>query len=213
MSWQPGSNGRLASGFADIATMREQGMTIGVGLDDQACTDISDPWQNMRMGMYGLRAQTGDPLSMMPEEMLRLHTLGSADVLGIEDRVGSLEVGKFADFLVVEPAQAGHRAALAPDPQLRARLRPAQPRGGLHRRAPRERGRRIDQSARRGGLAAAARVPAAHRRGARPPAVAASPQRRARSALTHCQAHQPAPPRCDDGVQVPTFRPNTYAIS
>jgi len=103
MSWQPGSNGRLASGFADIATMREHGMTIGVGLDDQACTDISDPWQNMRIGMYGLRAQTGDPLSMMPEEMLRLHTLGSATVLGIDDRVGSLEVGKYADFLVVDP--------------------------------------------------------------------------------------------------------------
>jgi 5-methylthioadenosine/S-adenosylhomocysteine deaminase len=103
MSWQPASNGRLASGIANIPRIRERGMTIGVGLDDQACTDVSDPWQNMRIGIYQQRATTGDPNSMSPAEMLRLHTRGSAEVLGIADRVGSLEPGKFADFLVVDP--------------------------------------------------------------------------------------------------------------
>lgn len=103
MSWQPASNGRLASGVADLPRMRAQGMTIGVGLDDQACTDISDPWQNMRIGIFQQRAATGDPNSMSPADMLRLHTRGSAEVLGISDRVGSLEPGKFADFVVVDP--------------------------------------------------------------------------------------------------------------
>lgn len=103
MSWQPASNGRLASGIADIPRMRERGMTIGVGLDDQACTDVADPWQNMRIGIYAQRAATGDPRVMMPRDMLRMHTLGSAEVLGLADRVGSLEPGKFADFLVVDP--------------------------------------------------------------------------------------------------------------
>jgi len=103
MSWQPASNGRLASGVAAVPEMLELGMRIGMGLDDQACTDVSDPWQNMRMGMYMQRARTHDPLSMMPERVLRLHTLGSATVMGVADRVGSLEVGKFADFVVVDP--------------------------------------------------------------------------------------------------------------
>lgn len=103
MSWQPASNGRLASGVADIPRMRERGMTIGVGLDDQACTDVSDPWQNMRIGIYAQRAATGDPRAMMPRDMLRMHTRGSAEVLGIADRVGSLEPGRFADFVVVDP--------------------------------------------------------------------------------------------------------------
>jgi len=103
MSWQPASNGRLASGIADLGRIRSQGMTVGVGLDDQACTDVSDPWQNMRIGIYQQRAATGDPNAMSPAEMLRLHTLGSAQVLGIADRVGSLETGKFADFVVVDP--------------------------------------------------------------------------------------------------------------
>lgn len=103
MSWQPASNGRLASGVALVPEMLELGMKVGIGLDDQACTDVSDPWQNMRMGIAMQRARTKDPLSMMPERVLRLHTLGGAEILGVDDRVGSLEVGKFADFVVVDP--------------------------------------------------------------------------------------------------------------
>lgn len=103
MSWQPASNGRLASGTALVPEMIAMGMKVGIGLDDQACTDVSDPWQNMRMGIAMQRARTKDPLSMMPELVLRLHTLGSAEIMGVADRVGSLEVGKFADFVVVDP--------------------------------------------------------------------------------------------------------------
>lgn len=103
MSWQPASNGRLASGVALVPEMLEMGMAVGMGLDDQACTDVADPWQNMRMGMAMQRARLKDPLVMMPEQVLRLHTLGGAEIMGVADRVGSLEVGKFADFVVVDP--------------------------------------------------------------------------------------------------------------
>ncbi|HMA46449.1 MAG TPA: amidohydrolase family protein, partial [Frankiaceae bacterium] len=101
--WQPTSNGRLASGIADVPRWRELGMRVGVGLDDQACTDLSDPFQNMRMGIYLLRAARRDSAAMGVVDMLDLHTLGSAEVLGIQRDVGSLEVGKYADFLVVDP--------------------------------------------------------------------------------------------------------------
>lgn len=103
--WQPTSNGRLGSGIADVVRYRERGIRIGVGLDDQSCTDISDPFQNLRIGMYTLRASHHDAGIVMPREALRMHTLGSAEVLGIADRVGSLEVGKYADFLLVDPCR------------------------------------------------------------------------------------------------------------
>ena len=103
MSWQPVSNGRLASGTADIPAIRAAGMRIGVGLDDQACTDLSDPWQSLRTGINALRAESGDPLVMGPAEMLWLHTVGSARILGVDDRVGALEPGMLADFVVVDP--------------------------------------------------------------------------------------------------------------
>ncbi|UFS59982.1 amidohydrolase family protein [Subtercola endophyticus] len=104
MVWQPTSNGRLGSGVADIPRYRDLGMPIGVGLDDQSCTDISDPFQNMRIGMYTQRAVHQDASILLPRDMIRLHTLGSAEALGVADRVGSLEMGKFADFVVVNPS-------------------------------------------------------------------------------------------------------------
>ncbi|GAA1210476.1 amidohydrolase family protein [Pseudonocardia alaniniphila] len=105
MVWQATSNGRLGSGIADVVRYSRAGMRIGMGLDDQSCTDQSDPFGNMRIGMYTMRALHTDASVLLPREVLRMHTLGSAEVLGVADRVGSLEVGKFADFVVVD-----HRA-------------------------------------------------------------------------------------------------------
>lgn len=105
MVWLPTSNGRLASGFANIPKCRCCGMRVGVGLDDQSCTDLSDPFQNLRMGIYTQRANEKEPGAMSVYDMLHLHTLGSAEVLGVADKVGSLEVGKFGDILIVDPRQ------------------------------------------------------------------------------------------------------------
>jgi cytosine/adenosine deaminase-related metal-dependent hydrolase len=103
MVWQPTSNGRLASGFAPIRRCRELGMRVGVGLDDQSCTDTSDPFSNLRFGIYSQRAHHRDPAAMAVGDMLELHTRGSAEALGIAGDVGSLAVGRYADFLVVDP--------------------------------------------------------------------------------------------------------------
>lgn len=101
--WQPTSNGRLASGVANVPRWLDAGMRVGVGLDDQSCTDVSDPFQNLRIGIYLQRAANKDPRAMGVAQMLELHTRASAHVLGVDADVGSLEVGKFADFLVVDP--------------------------------------------------------------------------------------------------------------
>lgn len=103
--WQPTSNGRLGSGVADVVRYRAAGIDVGIGLDDQSCTDVSDPWSNMRLGLYSQRALHQDAAVLSARDVLRMHTLGSAEVLGVADRVGSLEVGKHADFVLVD-----HRA-------------------------------------------------------------------------------------------------------
>jgi len=103
MIWNPLSNGRLASGLADIAAILKSGMKVGMGIDGQASADISDPFENMRMGLYGLRMKNKDPLVMQPLDIMRLHTIGTATVLGVADQVGTLKPGKFADFLIVNP--------------------------------------------------------------------------------------------------------------
>lgn len=103
MSWQPLSNGRLGSGIADIPKYLEQGLKVGMGVDGEASADIADPFENMRMGLYFVRASYGRASIMQTIDVLRMATIGSAELMGVGDRIGSLEIGKFADFLVINP--------------------------------------------------------------------------------------------------------------
>lgn len=114
MIWNPLSNGRLASGLADIPVYLDKGVRVGMGVDGAASGDISDPFENMRMGMYGLRMQYKEASVMSPMDVLRLHTLSTAEVLGVDHLVGSLEVGKKADLLLVDPSSPASGAVFDP---------------------------------------------------------------------------------------------------
>jgi cytosine/adenosine deaminase-related metal-dependent hydrolase len=107
MSWNPLSNGRLASGTPDIVAYRKAGLRIGLGVDGQASADRADPFENMRAGLYAVRAREEDAAVLAPYDVVRMHTLGAAEVLGAADRIGSLETGKLADFLLLDPADFG----------------------------------------------------------------------------------------------------------
>ena len=107
MSWQPLSNGRLASGTADIPKYLKMGIRVGMGVDGEASADLADPFENMRTGLYAIRDKYENAGIMSPYQVLYLHTMGSADVMGIKDKVGSLERGKFADLLLINPARLG----------------------------------------------------------------------------------------------------------
>jgi cytosine/adenosine deaminase-related metal-dependent hydrolase len=74
-----------------------------MGVDGEASADIANPFENMRMGLYMIRASYGSAAVMAPADVLWMATMGSADVMGVADRIGSFEVGKYADFLVVTP--------------------------------------------------------------------------------------------------------------
>ena len=103
MVWNPLSNGRLASGLADIPRYLELGIKVGMGLDGQASTDVSDPFENMRMGLYALRMRDRHARGMQPLDILRLHTVATAKLLRLDGKIGSLSPGKYADFLIVDP--------------------------------------------------------------------------------------------------------------
>ena len=107
MSWNPLSNGRLASGVADIPKYMKMGIRVGMGVDGEASADLADPFENMRTGLYAIRDKYEDATIMSPYQVLYLHTMGSADVMGVKDKLGSLEPGKYADFLVVDPTRFG----------------------------------------------------------------------------------------------------------
>jgi cytosine/adenosine deaminase-related metal-dependent hydrolase len=107
ITWNPLSNGRMASGVADIPKYLKAGIRIGMGVDGEASADLADPFENMRAGIFAVRDKYEDATVLSPYEMLRLHTIGGADALGVKSKLGSLEPGKFADFVVIDPVRLG----------------------------------------------------------------------------------------------------------
>lgn len=112
----PTSNMRLASGIAPIKEYRAAGVNVGLGVDGSASNDGSHLLAEVRNAMLVSRVKeglTGYSLSndpnrklMTAREALHLGTRGGAAVLGRTD-IGSLEVGKCADFFAVRLNQLG----------------------------------------------------------------------------------------------------------
>jgi 8-oxoguanine deaminase len=106
----PTSNMRLASGIAPIKEYRAAGVNVGLGVDGSASNDGSHLLAEVRQAMLLSRVKegiTGYSLSndpnrklMTARDALYLGTRGGAAVLGRGD-IGSLEVGKCADFFAV----------------------------------------------------------------------------------------------------------------
>lgn len=106
----PTSNMRLASGIAPVKRYREAGVNVGLGVDGSASNDGSHLLAEVRNAMLLSRLKegiTGFSLSADPNrklmtarEALYLGSRGGAAVLGRDD-IGSLEIGKCADFFAV----------------------------------------------------------------------------------------------------------------
>lgn len=97
----PSANLKLGSGVADVPALRGAGVVVGLGADGAPCNNNLDAWVEMRHA--GLLAKRNDATTVLPaREVLRLATYDGARVLGIEGEVGSLEVGKRADLIVVD---------------------------------------------------------------------------------------------------------------
>lgn len=111
VAYNPVSNMRLASGIFRFAEMKEAGVKVGLGLDG-GTNDTSDFFATMKAAIGLQRAKTLNPkASPTVEEVLRMATLGGAEVLDMEDRIGSLTPGKSADLLILNP-QKVHFAPL-----------------------------------------------------------------------------------------------------
>jgi guanine deaminase len=102
----PGSNLFIASGVMPLTRYLDAGAVVGLGTDVAGGAELS-VFSQMRIGFYAANARrvaTGDPQPTPdPLAMLRIATLGGAHALGIDDRIGSLEPGKDADLIVVDP--------------------------------------------------------------------------------------------------------------
>jgi len=102
VSHNPGSNLKLASGFAPVLEMIRQGVTVGLGTDGAASNNNLDMFEEMRLAALLPKATSGDPTALRAFQALEMATLGSARALGLDKEIGSLEVGKKADIVLVD---------------------------------------------------------------------------------------------------------------
>jgi 8-oxoguanine deaminase len=126
----PSSNMRLASGIAPIKKYRDAGVRTGLGVDGAASNDGSNLLIEVRETMLLARLKMGllppegpqtvlstsDPLRakewMSAREALEIATIGGASVLGRDD-IGSLAVGKCADFFTLDLNSIAYAGALS----------------------------------------------------------------------------------------------------
>jgi 5-methylthioadenosine/S-adenosylhomocysteine deaminase len=98
----PESNLKLASGIAPVVQMLAAGITVGIGTDGSASNNDVDMFGEMNTTAKIHKVDRMDPTAMNAATTLHAATLGGAAVLGAEGRIGSLEVGKKADCIVLD---------------------------------------------------------------------------------------------------------------
>lgn len=98
----PESNMKLASGVAPVPRLLKAGITVGLGTDGCASNNNLDLFAEMDTAAKLHKVMTGDTTVMDAELVLRMATIEGAKALGIEKLVGSVEIGKKADIIVID---------------------------------------------------------------------------------------------------------------
>jgi 5-methylthioadenosine/S-adenosylhomocysteine deaminase len=106
VSHNPESNMKLASGVAPVPKYLSMGIPLGLGTDGAASNNDLDMFEAMRQAALLHKLNTGDPRAVPARAALEMATIGGARVLGLQDAVGSLEVGKRADVIIVDARKA-----------------------------------------------------------------------------------------------------------
>lgn len=113
----PGSNAKLGSGTARVPEMLEAGVNVALAADGAPCNNNLSVFKEMRLAaqMQSLRLGPG---SLPAERIVRMATRGGARAMGMDKEIGSIEKGKRADLVLLDPGRA-HSAAPLADPYSR----------------------------------------------------------------------------------------------
>ena len=100
---------KLAMGIAPVHAMRRAGVAVGLGTDGAVSNNTLDVWESMRLMALTQKEATGAPENLTLAETLVLATRGSAQVVGLGDRIGAVEPGRLADLILVDLDGAHHQ--------------------------------------------------------------------------------------------------------
>jgi 5-methylthioadenosine/S-adenosylhomocysteine deaminase len=98
----PSSNLKLSSGIARVADMVRAGVNVSLGTDGPASNNDLDLFHEAQLAALVQKGVTGDPTVLPAEKVFSMLTIDGARAVGLEDQIGSLEVGKEADLAVID---------------------------------------------------------------------------------------------------------------
>ena len=98
----PVSNLKLGCGIAKISKMIEDGINVSIGTDGQGSGSNLDLFEAMKYTALLQKGVTENPKLLPAYEVLKMATINGAKTLGLEDKVGSIEIGKRADIIILD---------------------------------------------------------------------------------------------------------------
>lgn len=98
----PKSNLKLASGFCPVQRLLDAGVNVALGTDGAASNNDLSLLSELNTAALLAKAVAGDAAALDAHSALRMATLNGAKALGLEDKIGSLEVGKAADIAAID---------------------------------------------------------------------------------------------------------------
>jgi 5-methylthioadenosine/S-adenosylhomocysteine deaminase len=98
----PQSNMKLASGVSPVPRMMDEGLLVGLGTDGAASNNDLNMWEEMDTAAKLHKVSSGDPKVLSAQQAFELATIRGAQALHLEKEIGSVEVGKRADLLIIE---------------------------------------------------------------------------------------------------------------
>ncbi|MCK4320234.1 amidohydrolase family protein, partial [Candidatus Bathyarchaeota archaeon] len=102
VSYNPTANMKIASGTPKIKTLTDLGITVGIGTDGPASNNNLDMFKEMKTAALLQKIRYMDPTVLPAQQVVEMATTDGAKALGLEKTVGSLEVGKKADIILID---------------------------------------------------------------------------------------------------------------
>ena len=106
VSHNPCSNMKLASGIAPISKLLENDICVSIGTDGASSNNNLDLIEELKTASLLQKVSTLDPKVLNSDEAIAMGTIKGAEALGLDSEIGSIEVGKKADIILIDTNSA-----------------------------------------------------------------------------------------------------------
>jgi 5-methylthioadenosine/S-adenosylhomocysteine deaminase len=102
VSFNPVTNLKLCEGILPIPKLKEKGVNVTIGVDGAQSNNSLNLLSDTKTGIIMEKLAANNPCSLTAMEAIRMITINGAKAIGMEDQIGSLEIGKKADLISID---------------------------------------------------------------------------------------------------------------